>query len=103
MKNLIVGALTSNIEKAPELLKSTEYAVKALQYALPYAAQNFKVSSERDFIMAKLFDALTIPVEDIRVVAMQTLVDISKQEYESIEFYFPKICEVTAVAARTDE
>lgn len=34
---------------------------------------------------------------------MMTLVEVGKQEYESIEFYFPKICEITAIAARNDD
>lgn len=32
---------------------------------------------------------------------MQTLVEIGRQEYESIEFYFQKICVVTANAAKS--
>jgi hypothetical protein len=32
---------------------------------------------------------------------MQTLVEIGRQEYESIEFYFTKVCELTALAARS--
>lgn len=34
---------------------------------------------------------------------MQTLVEIARQEYDSIEFYFQKIAEVTAKAATSDE
>ena len=34
---------------------------------------------------------------------MQTLVEIGRQEYEVIEYYFGQICEVTARAARQDE
>jgi len=34
---------------------------------------------------------------------MQILVEIGRQEYESVEFYFTKICEVTANAAKKDE
>jgi len=33
---------------------------------------------------------------------MQTLVEIGRQEYEVIEYNFHKICEVTALAARSD-
>ena len=31
---------------------------------------------------------------------MQTLVEIARQEYESIEFFFQKVCQITADAAR---
>jgi len=34
---------------------------------------------------------------------MQTLNELARQEYESIQFYFGKICEVTAHAAKNDE
>jgi hypothetical protein len=53
--------------------------------------------------MGRLFDAFGSPDEEIRIVAMQTLVDIGRQEYDSVEFYFQKICEITATIARNDE
>lgn len=53
--------------------------------------------------MQCLFSALTIPDTEIRESSMQTLVEIARQEYESIEFYFQKIAEVTAKAATSDE
>lgn len=59
-------------------------AARAFFQALPYASNNFKVESERDYIMARIFEALTIPEEEIRVIAMQTLVEIGRQEYEYI-------------------
>jgi hypothetical protein len=106
MKNQIILAMTNNITSTydnPDIQKCNEYAIKGLLHALPFAAQNFKVTNERDFIMDKLFLALQNPNEDVRVTAMQTLVEMGRQEYESVEFYFPKICEVTANAANNDE
>ncbi len=106
LKNQIILGLTNNIStdySSPDLQKCTEYAIKGLLNALPFATQNFQVTHERDYIMQKVFDALQNPVEDIRVTAMQTLVEIGRQEYESIEFYFPTICTVTAAAAKNDE
>ena len=50
--------------------------------------------------MTKLFDAFRAQDEEIRTVAMQTLVEIARQEYESVEFYFPQICAITAEAAK---
>jgi hypothetical protein len=38
--------------------------------------------------MTRLFDAFKVDDEDIRVIAMQTLVEIARQEYDSIEFFF---------------
>lgn len=53
--------------------------------------------------MEKLFEALTIQEEETRVVAMQTLVEIGRQEYESVQYYFEKICQVTAYIAKNDD
>jgi importin subunit beta-1 len=106
LKNQIILGLTNNIStnfENPDAQKCTEYAIKGLFNALPFATQNFQVVHERDYIMQKVFDALQNPNEDIRTTAMQTLVEIGRQEYESIEFYFPKICTVTALAAKSDE
>jgi 5'-3' exonuclease len=38
--------------------------------------------------MQSLFTALEIPDVDVRENAMQTLVEIVRQEYDSAEFYF---------------
>jgi hypothetical protein len=53
--------------------------------------------------MGKLFEACKASDEDVRVTAMQVLVETARQEYESIEYYFTKICEVTANAAKNDD
>lgn len=42
------------------------------------------------------------PDEEIRIVIMQTIVEIGRQEYDSIQYYFQNICEVTANAAKSD-
>ena len=38
--------------------------------------------------MGKLFAAFQSLNEEVRVVAMQTLVEIARQEYESVQYYF---------------
>lgn len=38
--------------------------------------------------MKQLFEAFNSKNEDNQVLAMQTLVEIGRQEYESVEFYF---------------
>ena len=53
--------------------------------------------------MQKLFEASTIDDEDVKTTAMQIFVEIGKQEYESIEYYFSSLCAVTAKAAREDD
>ena len=53
--------------------------------------------------MSKLFDACKVADEDVRVSAMQILVEVGRQEYESVEFYFKSICEITSHVAKTDD
>jgi len=81
-------ALTNNISAEDSAESPCKLAIKALLYSVPYATQNFQVAQERDFIMNKVFEALTAKNETIRENAMQCLVEFGKQEYESIEFYF---------------
>ena len=38
--------------------------------------------------MGKLFEAFKVNDEEVRIVAMQTLVEVARQEYESVQFYF---------------
>ncbi|CDW87040.1 importin subunit beta-1-like [Stylonychia lemnae] len=102
LKNFIVQALVRNLSADASLTKTTLLAAKAFFLALPYASNNFKVDGERDYIMARIFELLTLENEEIRVIAMQTLVEVGRQEYEFIKFYFQKICEVTALAAKSD-
>jgi hypothetical protein len=70
--------LVRNIEEDPSLIKTTLLAVRAFFLALPYASNNFKVQAERDYIMNKIFLALTLKDEEIRTIAMQTLVEIGR-------------------------
>ena len=46
--------------------------------ALPLASQNFKVQNERDYIMTKIFEAFKNQDEEIRTIAMQSLVEIAR-------------------------
>ena len=51
--------------------------------------------------MSRLFEAFKSPDEDIRVIAMQILVEIGRQEYESVEYFFNDVCNITAEAANS--
>ena len=66
-------------------------------------SENFKVDPERDFIMQKIFEGLQTVDTETRENAMQCLVELGRQEYEYIKFYFATIADVTAKAARTDD
>lgn len=99
VKNAIIAALTKNITSEPENLESTRLAIKALPNSIPYASQSFQNPPERDFIMEKIFVACSIADEEVREHGLQSLKEIASCEYESIEFYFQKICAVTADAA----
>lgn len=53
--------------------------------------------------MAKIFEALEVPVPTVKENAMQCLVELARLQYESIEFYFQKIAIATNQAANGDE
>lgn len=42
--------------------------------------------------MNKVFEAFQVDDEDIKTIAMQSLVEIGRQEYDSVEFFFTKVC-----------
>lgn len=57
-KSLIIQGLTRNISPDPQTNHITKLSIQALYKGLPFARPNFEVSHERDFIMARIFDAL---------------------------------------------
>jgi importin subunit beta-1 len=100
LKNNIILALTNNITKDGPI-EPTKLAIKALLYSIPYTTPNFKVAQERDFIMEKLFTSCDIADEEIQEYGLHCLREISIQEYESVQFYFQRICEVTGNATKS--
>lgn len=78
-------------------------ASRALLSAIALASQNFEVQAERDFIMSKIFEALQIPVVEVRESAMQTLVELVQLQYEHLGLYFTQIALATYQAANNDE
>ena len=53
--------------------------------------------------MTRIFEAFKNNDEDIRIYAMQILVEIARQEYESIEFFFAQLCNIAADGARGED
>jgi hypothetical protein len=53
--------------------------------------------------MSKVFEAFKNTDEEIRIIAMQSLVEIARQEYESVEYFFQQVCQITADCARGDD
>ena len=102
LKNNIVSALTQNISEGPELIEPTKLAIKALLYSIPYASQNFKNQAERDFIMQKIFVGCRSSDEEINEKGLQCLREVGTQEYDSLQFYFQQVCEVTGNSAKGD-
>jgi importin subunit beta-1 len=94
--------LTNNINASQrqEDIEPCRLASKALIYSVPFASQNFKVENERNYIMERLFLACTHQHEEIVENALHCLREITTQEYECMQFYFNKICEVTANLAK---
>lgn len=100
LKNNIILALTNNISKEGSL-DPTKLSIKALLYSVPYTRPNFTVENERNFIMEKVFVACEIPDEEVQEFALSCLREIAVQEYESVQFYFAKMCEVTGNATKS--
>jgi len=101
IKNLILLALTKNITQETENLESTRLAIKALPNSIPYVSKIFSNQAERDFIMEKIFLACSLADEEIREYGLQSLKEVATCEYDSIQYYFRKICSVTADAANS--
>jgi hypothetical protein len=53
--------------------------------------------------MSKVFEAFKNTDDEIRTIAMQSLVEIARQEYESVEFFFQQLCQITADCARGED
>ena len=87
IKNQLIIALINNIHgnPGPDQLEPCRVATKALSISIPFASQNFKVQNERDYIMNKLFEACeSSGDEDIIDCSLQSLREISIQEYDSV-------------------
>ena len=52
--------------------------------------------------MDKIFLACDAPDEEIREYALQSLKEVVTFEYDTIEAFFQKICQVTAAAANSE-
>jgi importin subunit beta-1 len=100
LKNNIILALTNNISKEGSI-EPTRLSVKALLYSIPYISPNFKVDHERDFIMQKVFIACEVEDEEVQEYGLHCLREISIQEYDSVHFFFQRICEVTGNSTKS--
>lgn len=103
LKNQIMSALTSNIAAAPEQQEPCKLAVRALLHSIPYTTVNFQNAEQREFIMAKVLEAMRAPDVGIRETAMQCLVEIGRQEYEHMGAYINQIAELTRQVAFNDD
>lgn len=104
LRSPIIQALTQTISKDEgNDFPNTTIASKALLRSINFADQNFHNQQERDYIMNKIFEALEVPVTDVRESAMQTLVEIAHLHYNYLEHYLVKIAQATALAANNDD
>ncbi len=108
LKNAVVVALTTSIDKEEacsanhNTYPATKLAIRALLHSLPFAAQNFQVENERNFIMQKVFDACFVGDVDVRESAMQVLVELARSEYDTLHFSLQRITECTALVIEKD-
>lgn len=97
-KNSIILALLQNLmtdEVKNGVLEPTKLAIAAFKDSIPFTAPNFKQQQERDFIMSKIFEACECQDEDVQENSLMCLREIAVQEYEYIDLYFVKVCQVT--------
>lgn len=94
-KSFIIQAIVKNIQNDPSAPLITKTSVKAFYSALHLADVNFKVQAERDFIMQRLFQVSESQDDEIQEITMQIFVDLCKQFYDFVSFYFQEIFTLT--------
>jgi importin subunit beta-1 len=102
LKGQVVSAFVKNFQAGEQFQKSTNLAVKGFLNALSFAHSNFQNEIDRNFIMQRIFEVCTYPDESTRITGMQIVVEMARQEYENIQHYFVKFCDLTANAAKND-
>jgi hypothetical protein len=82
---MIFSVLIQNI--TPKNVIASRISITGLQNAL-CSDQSFRMPAERLQIMTSLFTASGIDDIEVKVIAMKTLVEVVKQDYDFIEDYF---------------
>jgi hypothetical protein len=90
----ILSALISNLELSLEK-EIVNLAITALVNFVVFATKNMQVENDRAVILNTIYQVLTHTDEDIRVLAMQTLVEISRVFYEQIQDQMEKLIQTT--------
>ena len=96
-------AITNNIDSAEANVEPCKLAIKAFLACVPYTQVNFQVQEQRDFIMQKVFEALRSSEIDIKETAMQSLVEIGRQEYQLMGGYLEEISRLSQDKVFNDE
>lgn len=99
--NLILSALMNNV--LPDQVMLTNIAVKAFARAAPITDKNFCVPEQKQFIMAKLFEASQIKNEDILTSTMEAFIDIARVNYDYMPEYIQQIAELTLMMINQQE
>lgn len=105
VKNGLILALINNMssDQKEESCSLTRVAARALSYSVPFASQNFRIQHERDYIMERVFQAMESNDEETQESVLQCLAEISTHEYEHLQHYFSKICQLTQAATRSPQ
>jgi importin subunit beta-1 len=70
-------------------------AINALLNFIMYARKNMTVDKERDYILVSIFQACSHVDVEIRVFAMQCLVEISRIYYDYLQSHIDRFIQVT--------
>jgi importin subunit beta-1 len=98
----ILCALINNL-RADIDLEIISVAIVAFLNFIVFAKKNMEVANERDVIMNVIFSCLSHHSVDIRVIAMQCLVEISRLYYDYLGSHIEKIIQITEHHMRNDD
>jgi importin subunit beta-1 len=99
----VLGGLVSNI--VPEVTNPQVklIALKGVLNLLRFCIKNFKIDTERRLLLAHIIASCSFPHMEVRVKAMQCLVEISREFYDYLTEHIEDIGKVTFTAMRLDE
>lgn len=98
----ILSALINNLTPETDL-EIISLAIVAFLNFLVYSKKNMEIPNERDVILNVIFNCIGHHNIDIRVYAVQCLVEISRLYYDQLDSHIEKIINLTEFHMRNDD
>jgi importin subunit beta-1 len=99
----ILAAITHSMRDEETDITVKQAAAKALENALEFAKQNFKVAEERGYIMSMVARAVSSPNTDLKVAGYECLVKIASLYYEFLPEYMQGLFNLTLEAIKKED